>query len=196
MPSKLNTALDVPMPPTAPNAIVPARPAPRVPKHDTDDAVAQLVVVQATESTADLVLSIGAKFMPVRVTTAGEESTLYGDAALMTGAAIATTWLGLSLKLRLEAGRPWPLQTVEAEHGARRADNARSTQPRGARNAAARRTNARRRRCRRPAGRAAIRKRKPDCHGDIGRCEARARQRRAGSAGCHVERCSSGKYRS
>ena len=87
MPSKLNTALDVPTTPAALTPVVPVMPAPRVPKHDTDVDVVQLVVAHsASESTADWERSVGAKFMPVSVVLATNDATLYGADAVTTGA--------------------------------------------------------------------------------------------------------------
>ena len=55
--------------------------------HAADVADVQLVVAQlASASTAVKVGSAGAKFMPVRVTLAEAEATLYGDDVVRTGA--------------------------------------------------------------------------------------------------------------
>ena len=65
---------------------------PRVPMHDTDVTVVQLLVAQsASASTADTVASAeAAKFMPASVMLAATEATLYGDEAVGTGAAKIT----------------------------------------------------------------------------------------------------------
>ena len=62
--------------------------------HDTDVALAQLAVPQsATATTPVTVMSAGAKSMPVSVTLATADATLYGAAAVITGAAKETSEL-------------------------------------------------------------------------------------------------------
>ena len=58
-----------------------------MPMHAADVADVQLVVAQmVSASMAVKVGSAGAKFMPVSVTHAETEATLYGDDAVRTGA--------------------------------------------------------------------------------------------------------------
>ena len=87
-PSKLNTVLDVPTTVATLTPTVPTSPAPGMPTHATDVAVVQLDVAQsASATTAVTVPSVGAKLVPVSVTLATTDATLYGDAAVATGAA-------------------------------------------------------------------------------------------------------------
>ena len=79
-------ALDVPTTLDTVRPAVPLAPAPRVPMHSTDDAVIHLDVPQsASPSTAVVVASVGPNDMPVSVTLATADGTLYGDAAVTTG---------------------------------------------------------------------------------------------------------------
>ena len=67
--------------------VVTTRPSPGMPMHAADVAVVQLVVAQlAFASTAVVVALSGAKFMPVNVTLAKPNATLYGDDADNAGA--------------------------------------------------------------------------------------------------------------
>ena len=87
-PSKLNTVLDVPTTAATLTPTVPTSPAPGMPMHATDVAVVQLDVAQsASATTAVTVPSVGAKLVPVSVTLATTDATLYGDAAVAAGAA-------------------------------------------------------------------------------------------------------------
>ena len=86
-PSKLNTTLDVPTDVIAVSPVVPTRPLPRMPMHNTDVAVAQPVVAQtARDTTAAGEASAGASSTPVSVMLATPEPMLYGAAAVTTGA--------------------------------------------------------------------------------------------------------------
>ena len=77
IPSKLNTAVDVPVMPAIASPEVPVVPAPRVPIHATDVAVVQLLVAQsAIASTAVTVASVGPNSMPVSVTLDVADATL------------------------------------------------------------------------------------------------------------------------
>ena len=87
-PSKLNTADDVPTTSAAVSPAVPTRPSPRMPMHAAEVAVVQLVVAQmACANTAVSVAYAGAKLVPIRVTLAAADATLYGEDAVKTGAA-------------------------------------------------------------------------------------------------------------
>ena len=78
---------DVPTTPAAVIPAVPTSPSPRMPMHAADVAVVQLLVAQlASANTAVNVASAGAKFMPVRVTLAVADATLYGEDAARAGA--------------------------------------------------------------------------------------------------------------
>ena len=102
-PSKLNTPLDVPTTLAAVSPTVPTMPLPRVPMHAADVAVVQLVVLQsASARTAVTETSVGAKIMPVSVTLAAADATLYGAAAEITGAN----------ELRLSTGQPKALASI------------------------------------------------------------------------------------
>ncbi len=86
-PSKLNITDDVPTTPTTVNPAVPTTPMPRMPTHTTDVAAVQLLVAQlARAMLAVCVASAGAKPMPVSVTLAAADATLYGEPAVRTGA--------------------------------------------------------------------------------------------------------------
>jgi len=86
-PSKLNTALDVPATSATVSPESPRTPVPRVPMHATDVAVVQLLVEQsAIANTAVGVTFVVAKLMPVNVTLAVIEATLYGADVVNTGA--------------------------------------------------------------------------------------------------------------
>lgn len=92
--SKLNTPLDVPTTLAAVRPAVPTMPLPRVPMHAADVAVVQLVVLQsASPRTAVTETSVGAKIMPVSVTLAAADATLYGAAAEITGPSNVNTAL-------------------------------------------------------------------------------------------------------
>ena len=110
----------------------------------------QLVVPQLLRArTAVAVVSVGAKFMPVRVTLAVTAAWLYGEDAVMTGAGrtgealLSVTRLLVAAK-RMRPGMHEP-RTVEAEHRARRAGIARCSEACRARNASATCADARRR---------------------------------------------------
>ena len=78
---------DVPTTPAAVIPAVPTSPCPRMPMHDADVAVVQLLVAQlACASTAVNVSYAGAKLMPVSVTLTETEAVLYGDDTVRTGA--------------------------------------------------------------------------------------------------------------
>ena len=86
-PSNVNTELDEPTTPATVSPMVPIKPAPRVPMHATDVVVVQLVVEQsARDITATGEASVGAKFVPVNVTLTTPDPTLWGAAAVTTGA--------------------------------------------------------------------------------------------------------------
>ena len=97
-PSKLNTMDDVPIMLAEVSPAVPSRQKPRVPMQATDVAVVQLVMTQlASASTAVKVRSAVAKFMPVNVTLARVEATLYGDDVVRTGADGHSRWYALDV---------------------------------------------------------------------------------------------------
>ena len=77
IPSKLNTADDVPATPTTDSPDVPVDPMPRKPMHATDVAVVQLLVRQlAIATSAVTVALVDPKFKPVSVILATTEATL------------------------------------------------------------------------------------------------------------------------
>ena len=84
-PSKLNAEIIVP---TIPAVVIPIVPPAHTPVHATDVAVVQLVVLQsATASTAVCVSFAAPNSMPASISVANPKPTLYGDAAVMAGAA-------------------------------------------------------------------------------------------------------------
>jgi len=69
--------------------------------HVADVAVVQLLLAQsARASMAVAVASVGAKFVPISVTLAMTETTLYGDDAVKTGASMVTKTLEGNLVAR------------------------------------------------------------------------------------------------
>ena len=92
LPSKLNTALEVP---TTPLTVAPAvadATTRFVLVHDTDVAAIQLVVAQSASASFPVAVAfIGPNSKPASVTLAFAEATLYGDDAVITGAVGVTS---------------------------------------------------------------------------------------------------------
>ena len=83
----MNTTLDEPTIPATLRPLVPTCTGPRTPMHAADVCVVQLLVAQSADvNAAVVVVSVGAKFMPARVTLTVAEATLYLVAAVITGA--------------------------------------------------------------------------------------------------------------
>ena len=120
---------DVPAKSATVSPAVPTRPSPRKPMHPADVADVQLVVAQmARARTAVKVGSAGAKFMPVSVTLAEAEATLYGNDAVRTGADHdgQARWYALDEKPRCMISKPIVMNnqcTVKAEDDRRCADH-------------------------------------------------------------------------
>ena len=69
--------LDEPTIPATLRPLVPTCGWPRTPMHAADVCVVQLLVAQSADASAEVgVVSVGAKFMPARVTLAVTEATL------------------------------------------------------------------------------------------------------------------------
>ena len=73
----MNTTLDEPTIPATLRPLVPTCRGPRTPMHAADVCVVQLLVAQSADASAEVsVVSVGAKFMPTRVTLAVTEAML------------------------------------------------------------------------------------------------------------------------